>query len=285
MFGVSELVLALLAWYFLGPPILLYFRYKIQAQPTVENCDPSELPEEVRETFDKRFAELSTLQFRHFGTLTMPQAVKNLKALFAVYENEQLNVIAVTTAMFLQVNGQWRLKHQFVEIGTRFSDGATIDTTNVNAVLMYPSPQGCVRTQHPELQNIADLFRAHMSMVKYHGNGRSPISDLKTKHNNDVLEYYSENVHEELSRAEVSGYLKFKKLQSEDSGPVEQRHSDNPYRTPAPELIDQGSVFVPTFVGAFKMVWQSLWPIKPILTRIRFARDRKRLAETGYQWP
>lgn len=285
MFYLPELALALSAWYFLGSPILFYFRYKVQSRPTIENCDPSELPEVVRENFDQLFFEFSSLQFRHCGTFTMPQAIKNFKSLFAVYENDQHNITAVTSAIFLKFNNEWLLKQQFVEIGTRFSDGADVSTTNIYDILMYPPSPGCVRTQHPELQKMADLLNAHRSMVEHHRRGRSSISELKTKHGDEVLGFYSESVYEELSRAEKLGYLKLRKLQFENSEPVERPQSHNPYRTPAPDLIDQGSVFVPTFIGAFKMMWQMLWPMKPLLVRFRYARDRKLLAETGYNWP
>lgn len=285
MVFICGLGLVLLVWYYLGQPIQFYFKYKIQARPTIEICDPSELPEAVRVDFDHRFAEFAALQFRHCGTFTMSQAIKNFKSLFAVYEHEQSRVIAVTTAMFLKVNKVWLLKRQCVAIGSRFSDGVEIDTTNMNDLFVYPLMPGWIRTQHPELQSTADLFNAHLSFVEHHRRGRVSVSEFKTKYDGDVLRFYSESLFEEFSRSAEFGYLKLKKSQFENAESDQQSQNDNPYSAPAPDPIDQGSVFVPTFIGAFKIVWQVVWPIKPILTRIQFARDRKLLAETGYQWP
>lgn len=283
MVGVG-LVTAFLIWQFLVRPLFFYFKYKVQARPTIESCHPSELPEAVRENFDQCFAELSELKFRHCGTFTMPQAIKNLKSLFAVYENEQLSVVAVTTALFLKVNSEWRLNQQFASFGTQFPDGCDVDTLNVTDLFLYPFRPDWIRTLHPELRSMKDLFNAHVSMVEHHRNGRSSVSNFQTRYNSDVLRYYSESTFEELSYAESVGYLKLKQSQFENSDPGQQLESENPYRAPAAELIDQGSVFVPTLLGSFKVMWQVVWPVKPILGRIRLARDRKKLAETGYQW-
>ena len=265
-------------------PIQFYFKYKMQARPTVETCEPSSLPEIVRENFDVQFAEFSKLQFRHCGTFTIAQFTKNFKSVFATYEHQQHNVIAVTSAFFLKVNKQWRLRGQQAAIGTRLSDGVDIDTLNLNDLYVYPLPEGHIRTQHPELQKISDLFTAHMSMVEHHRNGRQSVSELRTKYNGDILRFYSSTIFEMLSFAEASGYLKLKESQIESTRAIEPSDA-NPFQTPPPELIDQGAVFVPTFVGAFKIVWQVVWPMRQILLRIRNARDRKMLAKTGYRWP
>ena len=110
------------------------------------------------------------------------------------------------------------------------------------------------------------------------------MSDLQTKYNGDILRFYSETIFEMLSFAESCGYLKLKESQIESAKAIEPSN-DNPFQPPPPELIDQGAVFVPTLVGAYKIVWQVIWPMKQILRRIRNARDRKLLAKTGYRWP
>ena len=287
---VSILVLLVLHVFF--RPILFYFKYKMQARPTVETCDPSSLPEIVRENFDVGFAEFSKLQFRHCGTFTIAQFTKNFKSIFATYEHEQHNIVAVTSAFFLKVNGQWKLRGQQAAMGSRLSDGMDIDTLNLNDVYIYPLPEGHIRTQHPELQDISDLFAAHMSIVEHHRNGRQSVSDLQTKYNGDILRFYSETIFKMLSFAESCGYLKLKESQIESAKAIElsdnnpfQSSNANPFQPPPPALIDQVAVFVPTLAGAYKIVWQVIWPMKHILRRIRNARDRKLLAKTGYRWP
>jgi hypothetical protein len=202
--------LTVLVLLFVVRPIQFYFKYKMQARPTVEICDPSSLPEIVRENFDVRFAEFSELNFRHRGTFTISQFTKNVKSIFATYEHEQLNIVAVTSAFFLKKNKQWRLRGQQAGMGTKLSDGVDIDTLNLNDLYLYPLPAGHIRTQHPELQRIPDLFAAHQSIVEHHRNGKQSVSELQTKYNGDILRFYSETIFEMLSFAESSGYLKLK---------------------------------------------------------------------------
>ena len=278
--------LAIVLFYFFGTPLLVYFNYKIQARPNIEAFDPATgMSEPVREEFDRCFHEFTALQFRHLGTFTTAGVVKNSKTIFALYESEDSRVTAGTNAMFVKVKNKWKLYGQLISMCTQFSDGCEIDTSNMTRLYDFPVAQGFVRTQHPELQKASDLLNAHESMVEHHRKGRSSVSKLNSKFGGDVKAYFAESLFEELSRAAESGRLRLKEVALSNEDRDSQSEGVNPFQSPTAENIDQGSVFVLTLVGAYTGIWSLLWPTGPIIARMRFARDRKLLAETGYCWP
>jgi len=278
--------LGFVLFYFFGTPLLVYFNYKIQARPEIEIYDPAAgMPEPVREEFDRCFHELTALQFRHLGTFTTASAMKNFETVFAFYESEDSQITAGTNAMFVKVKNKWKLHGQLISMCTHFSDGCEVDTMNMTTLYGFPVTKGFVRTQHPELQKASDLLDAHRSMVEHHRKGRSSGSKLNSKFGGNVKAYFAESLFEELSRAAEAGRLRLKEVAFSNEVRDSQHEEVNPFQAPTADKIDQGSVFVTTLKGAYIAVMSNLWPIKPILSRIRFARDRKLLAETGFRWP
>ena len=209
----------------------------------------------------------------------------NYKALFAVYENEEHRVIAGTNASFVKVQNQWKLHGQIIAMSTEFDDESGIETTNQTDLFIFPVPAGNVRSQHPELQSVSDLFRAHRSIVDQRHNGREKVAELHSKFDGDVQRYFNENLFKEFSRAAEAGRLRLKESTHANNESVDPQQDLNPFKSPTANPTDESSVFVLTLVGAYIANWSSLWPIKPILARIRFARDRKLLAKTGFRWP
>ena len=291
-FSIVLMLLGLGIWFF-ALPFGYYFKYRLQARPTFEAYRPDGgMPEAVRENFERRFAEFSNLKFQHLGTFTMPHLADNVRSIFALYEHPVLKVTASTTALFVKVNEVWQLKGQYVAMATGFVDDTDISTTNQSDLIVLPVREGNIRTQHPELQVVADVFRAHRMLVEQNRNGREPVLERNTKYGGDVLSYFSESCFEYFSAAADVGWLRFKKNEMEETSHSEPEADanplrpvgDNPFEAPAVDATDRGSVFVATLRGAFAMGWMGTWPAKGIVARIRFARDRKLLAKTGFQW-
>ena len=90
----------------------------------------------------------------------------------------------------------------------------------------------------------------------------------------------STGIHGELIKAASAGRLKLKQLEHDNSTATPQ--VSNPYQSPAPRVIEQGSHFVATLPGAYLITWKELWPIKPIVARMKYAKDRKVRRAAGF---
>jgi hypothetical protein len=283
--GIILIIVPLLT-YFVVLPLIFYFTYRIHARPSFEVFDPaSGMLEEVREYFDHCFAEFTQLQFQHLGTYAMPHATKNFKTLFALYERQADKVTATTTATFVRIKGEWRFQSQFTTLGTDFADGEEINTMNQARLVLFPPPEGSVRFQYPKLGKVADLVAAHKALVEYYRDGRELVIERETEYGGDPLVSFAEGTYKILEHMAKSGKLRLKQLSADPAKSSAAQEPDNPYRAPAPNALDQGPVFVATLRGAFLIIWQNLFPIKQICSRIRVSRDRKTLANTGFRWP
>jgi len=181
--------------------------------------------------------------------------------------------------MYGKINGEWSVQQQYVELSTKFSENVSINTGNQPGISAFPIPSGYVNTQHPDLQNISALYEAHLAIMQRHGGGMRPIMELQSKYNGDIAKYLAAGMNGELSKAAEAGCLRLKQIESD-------QHSSsqvaNPYQSPAPDLIDQASMFVATLPGAFRITWNELWPIKQIVAGRKYARDRKIRKEAGF---
>ena len=281
MLFLGVITLAAMVLYFFAVPLLIYFTFKFQAYPDIEPIDPTGgMPKPVMQFFDECYRQLIPLQFEHMGTCSIPSAVTNAKTLLALYQNHKAGTNSISTAIYGKVNGTWTLQQQYVEHSTKLSDEITINTGNQPGISAFPTPRGYVNTQHPDLQAMSELFEAHLAIIKHHGQGLRPVMELQSKFNGDAPKYIATGIHGELIKAASAGRLKLKQLEHDNSTATPQ--VSNPYQSPAPSVIEQGSHFVATLPGAYLITWKELWPIKPIVARMKYAKDRNVRRAAGF---
>jgi hypothetical protein len=259
-------------------PLLILLTFRYQALPNIVQLHPdTPFPEVVREYLFECHEELTSLGFDNVGTFSLPNQMPNAKAVFALFANRERKTSAMAALMYAKVLGDWKLSTKYMEFSTRFSGGGLVDTMNTAQVGAFPEPPDCIKTQHPEITDIGVLHSAHQLLGDTHFFGRARILRLYDQFHGDAQAFLAVSLTEELEAARAAGYLRLVGGDQAEFG--EAMADDNPYRV--------GILFTPpsyraTLKGAYLMAWKELWPFKPIVYRLKYRRDRKRLLSVGF---
>ncbi|EMI20181.1 hypothetical protein RMSM_02896, partial [Rhodopirellula maiorica SM1] len=225
------ILLGLPLLYFLATPLIILATFRTEAFPTIDPVPPEDpLPEVVRQRFFEVHESLTGLGFSNEGTFFLPQAVANVKSLIVVFINRAESTAAVSAVMFTELNGSWSVQEGFTEFCTRFDDGSEINTGNQKTLGAFPVPANCMSTQHPPIQNVADLFAAHQAIRRHYALRRRPQNRLDDQFNGDVAAYISAGMTAEFEYAKKCGYLRY--LGGDQDG-FSAAMQSSPYRPPA----------------------------------------------------
>lgn len=275
----SVLVCASLALlYVFGSPLLMLLTFRYQALPNIVQLPANtSFPEEVREYLFECHEELISLGFSNVGSFSLPDQMSNVKVVFALFVNRVRKTSAMAALVYVKIAGKWKLGTNYLEFSTRFTDGGLVDTMNSAQVGAFPERPNSIKTQHPEITDIGVLHSAHQLLGDTHFSGRERTLRLDDQFHGDAPALIAVGLTEELEAARAAGYLRLVGGDQAEFGDA--MADDNPYRV--------GIVFTPpsyraTIYGAYLMTWKQLWPFKPIVKRLIYRRDRKRLQAAGF---
>jgi hypothetical protein len=231
--------------YILGP-IMLRLNMTQQAHPEVVPfpIDHPDLPEPVRDHFDAVTGEMARVGFQPVAGLALPRQTPDVRAIILMFANRSTRDAAIATAIYADKLDP-PLQTAYVEIISRFRDGALVQTNNSNQMGAFPVKEGVTTTYIPTVPQADRLYRIHQALVERHARDAVKVLRLDEEFRGDAAAYLTVGMREELEGQIGTGYM---------------------------FLTSGGDVFRPTWKGAFLMCWALLFPWK----QLRFARrDRK----------
>ena len=232
-------------------PLLILFGQKMEARPQFLPILPEAIPPSALTFLLNSADTLETCGFHPEAYLSLPNQMANIRVvLVLLVDRERGDKAAVTTILAKQPDGTEKA-NSYVEFSTRFASGRLVDTMN-SAVLgtFDPLPNETKTTfaNQKDLHLLCNLHRFIISDVE-----KIPASDAPVTYEpGKAVEYFTGVL--------VKGY-------------------DEQVERGVLRLDEKNGVYRPTIVGAYKMTWRLLFPLKQILTAKRDARARQILAE------
>lgn len=244
--SIFAIVAAVVVAPFVVVPLFVKFAIQMNTEPEVETFDyvTEKLPGGVHRFFRKMAPRLEALGFESLD----PHSTANFtpgSEVFAVpfvHRKRRETVMAIGIVAGEQV-------HTTVQFATRFADGQAIVTGDSSELSPFPTvfPKYVIRN-YPEVTRVEDLYHLHRTIVKDTAPDSPPHMRIETEFGGDVAAYLENITLEEVKRYVQRGFLK----------------------------TSDGVVYRPTWIGAFKMGWSQLPPIKQIL--------RARRAKANAHW-
>ena len=241
-------VLAAVAIYYLGLPLLIYFQQRLEAHPQFTKLDFHQLSPATAEFLLERTKALLDVGFDEPTVVRMPNPLPNLTTNLIMLVNRATGDKAMVTSIFAEPAAA-ALKTLYVEFSTRFASGDVFNTLNSSELNAFPPSPNTVRTQAPRVTDTQQLFRLHQFVMNKYGAGGGkivydPEQSLDYLANTVLIESYEKQV--------KRGWLYYD---------------------------DGADVYRPTILGAYLMTWGLLQPFKTVRKMLVRLRERRLLAE------
>lgn len=243
-----------LALYFLGPPLLVLMTQRMEGSPEIIEYDPEETPppRETARFFDDCDVGLSACGFRLVSAVVLPDAAPNVLTVIELYAHDRNQDNAMVVAMFGETADGPPLQARYVEFVTelRGSELEMIVTNNNLEVGAFPDRDESPTFRLPQVQDLRRLYDAHQQLVERHARGAQKQLSVFDRFGGDVAEFLAVRVlGESYEYQTTTGYLRYDR---------------------------ERDCYVPTFLGAYKMTWRILPPMKQF-TQSRYRREGQRL--------
>ncbi|QDU63779.1 hypothetical protein Pan216_46600 [Planctomycetes bacterium Pan216] len=244
------------ALYVFGLPLLVLAFHRIEANPEIEIVDPEDntLPRQVNDHLEQVEEELHQLDFEAVETLCLPKQATGTATILRVYINQREACAAMAVTIYGKAAEHWSLVTQYVEFMTQLQSGEVFLTGNPNAVSAFRTPPNTFALHVPWIKSIATLYRVHDAVLMAKASSSRRILTLETRDHGDVVRWLATELAVEYDSALDDGYLR---------------------------LTNDGTSYVPTFVGTYFMTWSQLFPFKRVFERRRDARAREIIEELG----
>ena len=240
--------------YFFGPPLITYFTFRVETEPTFESvASRADLPEAVQLQFQQADEDMEEIGFQPMETLFLPKLIGNVRSAMAFYLQPEREDFAISVASYVRQEDRWKLHSQYTEFSTRTADGRNFGSRNLMGVGAFPVPDHVTNIFLPGDTTVAKLYACHEGLTAGAGiHARSPL--FFEQYAGVASAYLAHCMREELSYALDCGYLKIKSGSKAGDDP-------NPFK---PLADDSSEYYVPTLKGALLMTWNELWPVKQL---------------------
>lgn len=216
-----------------GMPIVIRFAQKMRAHPHLNELDLTTLPPGIGDYLTRTAGALTADGFAEPTYLAMPDQVPNVSAYLIMLVNRASGDKAMVTALFAQ--NVATPPTLYVEFSTRHENGQVFDTLNSQTVGSFPPGPQTVRTQTPSVQDPHRLLQVHRFVMD-----RAAVAGPKSLYAPGEAVPY-------LGRVLIESY----------EAQVKRRWL----------YLDRAAdAYRPTWVGAYRMTWPQLWPVKSLLT-------------------
>ena len=254
MLGIAALLG--LAYIFLVPLIII-FTFRQSANPNVLSLEETtSFPKFIQEQFDEASQELAQLGFQWEENAYLPNQVDNVKVILHLYSNRESKEAVMVVTMLALIDGAWTQQNQYCEFTAKFQNGLEINTNNTPEVYAFKVPKNVITTRAPWIEEISDLYRAHVLVQRSEARQQPKDFSLDTKFQGDVRAYIADGMRQELHNAAADGYIK---------------------------LNEDESNYVATFWGGYVMTWKQLPPFKGFYEAYMNRQAKRRLANAGFR--
>jgi hypothetical protein len=213
---------------YLGFPLLIKFSQCCGMHPNIEPVSPSDWPPNVAQTMSRNEHDLYNLGFTITGRYKMRGSITDTFTILTMLVNYKTGDKAMITAIWSCTHGIWNLGTLYAEFSTRFEDGYSFDTFNSNVLQSFQVDRKCIKTQVPEIEVPSELWALHRYVMRKHNpQGRKLVYDIQ-----QVDAYFHR-----MWREGFEEQVKFGRY-----------------------TLD-GTIFRPTFKGAYLMGWGLMWPM------------------------
>lgn len=228
--------------YTLGP-IFVRFKSSLSAEPVFE-----EIPDEyARVLFPQNFFGLIH-QFEAMGfSLSTSTINKNLHLMTSLLVNRTTKTFGAVS-FIRSLAGTSSIAVSYIEFNTDFEDGSLLETANSSTVRVFYDVPGKTQIKFPHLQDPNALYQVHLYLMKQRNVPAVLPEPGKEK------EHYVNSVKESLAEQAELGFYVFDEAKRR-------------YR--------------PTWRGAFRGAYRSVWPMKQIHQRRQEKEGRRIAAEAS----
>ena len=246
-------VIGILMLPFIGGPILLKIVFWAKVNPDPQTYDPHQYPppQDVSDHLNSVFHEMRAIGFEPTAHFVMLEAVANVD-LMAMYmqnvANQDAALASVVITRSTDMIGR-RIQSHTVEFSTSFIDGTQVDTNNTKEENPLVIPKTKTVYQFSEVASIARLYQLHQCAMAEHA-----CQQKKPLPTGNYAAMISKEVVEDFTYQIEHGIMKIDSSQSK---------------------------FVPTWLGAFRFAWLSMFPFKQIRRSARRKKNNAVLRRWG----
>jgi hypothetical protein len=234
---------------YLVMPLVILFAQKMDANPRLLPLLAAEIPAEALPRLKGDTEALQAVGFAPEAYLSMPQQMPNMRVfLVMLTDRARGDKAMVTTILTKPADGPPQLT-SYVEFSTRFADGRLVDTMNSKQVGSFNPMPGEIKTGFTGMTDLGKLHQLHRYIIeKEIGSNTTPVV------------YPLGEAESYLRDVLIKGY-------------------DEQVGTGVLRLDRPAGVYRPSLIGAFKMTYRELPPLKQMLIAKRNTRARKILAD------
>jgi hypothetical protein len=232
-------------------PLVILFVQKMDANPKLLPLLAAEIPAEVLPKLKGNTETLESLGFTAEAYLSMPQQMANIRA-FVVLLTEQKtgDRASAITIIAKQSDGKAQINN-YVEFSTRFESDILVNTYNSTVIGSFDPLLNEKKIVFAGMSDLRKMYQLHRFIIERVAE-IGPSDPPKRHDPQKAAEFMATAMQRSYDDQVGTGLL----------------------RKDAP-----AGVYRPTLLGAFKMTWRLLPPLKQILTRKRDALAKKVLAD------
>ena len=208
-------------------PVYIRFFYRTSSRVIVSRVGVSELPEAAVHYFEKSTPDLEGEGFSVVGDFILSGSIKESTVFFRFFANRGDSDSAMC-AFIVDTNGGKRREVPYVEFCTGYSDGSEIDTNNSKIPGAFKTVPEKRVFQYPGIRDIGRLYRLHVQEVSRSGGARR--KELPAAGHEEA--HFRRSFLRDFDRQVEVGYFTYDTFSGD-------------YR--------------PTWLGAYGMVWRSLF--------------------------
>ncbi|HEV3302480.1 MAG TPA: hypothetical protein VG055_22685 [Planctomycetaceae bacterium] len=246
--GWFLLVLGVVAFLYLGGPLLTYVNLRQSADPNVVRLEATQqalLPAGIRNYLERVENELRVCGFERVDDVALPNQVRNVAANLRLFLHRENQDFASCTAAYSKIGNTWGERLKYVAFTTYFRNGTTFGTSNLSIPGCFPPRPNYRSTKFRTVQSAGELYELHRAVISDEARTGTKELPLLDRFGGDAAAYIRWTMLAEMQDATNSGCL---------------------------YLNEKEGKYVPTVIGAIVMTWKQLWPWKLFLVR---ANDKK----------
>lgn len=243
-------VLVLVGLFYVGLPLFCRFQQRYPARPDLRPLNFDNLDSTIARFLTQRSEAVLRLGFSEPTLARIVGAAPGVRAYIVLMIHRERGDRAIVTFMGTGSKaGLNSLQTSYVEYSTRFESGRVFNTLNSRMLLAFPPAPLATRTQTPSVADPEELYRLHRFVMDREA-AEGPTIVYPP---GEALEWLVENAFRKMYDLQAArGWLRY-------------CSSDDSYRL--------------TFLGAYRVVWGLVPPLKWLRQLLLFRRGKMVLRE------
>lgn len=247
-------IVAFAAFMYLVMPIVIKFNQKISAHPEFQPIDIAALPPPAYEYLWACQQALESEGFATAAHLTWANSTPNTFPYLVLMTNRDTGAKASIGAFYLVTPQGAKLKSKYVEVGTRYTNGEILHTTNAPVSGVFQKSPARHSLHLPGKQNPHDLYTIHSRRTAFWADQAvEPVPPPEAE-----IAVYAQRMIERMDEQIGFGRL---------------------------YLDEKLKMYRPTWKGAYLMTWSQLQPMKFLRAKSEQAKSQAALKELAAAAP